>query len=569
MTDLFEQFGEALAEFKMRNIDAAGLHEIIGEFAPLIGVATDMSSLLALSPKTSANSPPDKKSVIKESGDKPNVEKLNFRLCARNGFPKKSDTDRMSVGSTTFDTEIISVSDTALDLSMKRKSKETDLHGSKSKSEFDSKVPMTKTCIIQNNPSVFNKSRHSLESHISGNIPAINPNAFTCESVNVSEPESIVTTTMDNAKELNDLKIKLKHKLENSNAEELQQMYEVKSLSDLKYYQCKLCPRVYDTKYHLNRHLITHGGNRPHHCGQCGKAFSQKCDLNRHMNVHDNLRKHTCFVCGKSFKRADYLSKHERQYCGVLKPHKCSKCFKGFEDVEQLNEHNCAPRREGSMFTCENCIEKFASVDELVVHRKVHSIKEADYQCTKCFDKFTGFTAYVEHFKKHSGERPYTCDLCGKVFTRNHNLMTHMWVHNQEKQHTCPICAKTFTYYSNLQVHLRVHRNERPYKCDECDKGFLTSSDLRRHKRTHSGEKPYHCEKCPAEYARKERLISHMVIHMEDGDNGRDITAENLLSLNGEVSKDSPLPDEDLSMDGIIATEAEDKESKDSSQINY
>ncbi|KAL4236307.1 hypothetical protein ACF0H5_004694 [Mactra antiquata] len=508
MTDLFNQFGDALTGFKMENIDSAGLHEIIGEFAPLLGVATD--SLSVKTPSTV------KTTDVKQSQpERIDPSYVGNKDCMKVNGMKKSEKSSMNGNESGI-----------LDLSMKASvmNNSLELNDLKVLPQFNNQTNKRLASESLIDPSVFKRSRNSIDSHRFETRNAESPVNLAVES---DSPSS--KTNKDSDEESNKCS---------------RLLYEIKTIYDLKYYQCKLCPKIYDTKYHLNRHLITHGGNRPHCCDQCGKSFSQKCDLNRHMNVHNNLRNYACSVCGKSFKRADYLSKHERQYCGVFKPHKCSKCNKGFEDTEQLASHACSQKTDGVTFTCEHCEEKFETVDGLVEHRKIHSNQKQNHQCSKCKEEFTDFSTYVDHFKKHSGERPYTCDLCQKIFSRNHNLMTHMWIHNQQKQHTCQICAKTFTYYSNLQVHLRVHRNERPYKCEECDKGFLTSSDLRRHKRTHSGEKPYKCDQCPAEYARKERLIGHMITHMEEGVEDRDNSNDG-TTRESEISEDSNMIEEE------------------------
>ena len=350
MTDLFNQFGGALSDFKMRNIDSAGLHEIIGEFAPLIGVATD-NVITANSNKSGDDKANEVKTEIKQELDLNEQDK-------KPAVPVSSDS--------------------ALDLSIKPDSpplfkivKVESLQTESVKRELDD------TSMIDH--SVYKKSRHSFDSK-------------QFETRNSCSPVNMVNDTTN-------LETLSNKDLDEESSKFCKLLYEIKSVNDLKYYQCKLCPKVYDTKYHLNRHLISHGGNRPHLCLKCGKSFSQKCDLNRHMNVHNNLRKHACSVCGKTFKRADYLSKHERQYCGVYKPHKCTKCYKGFEELEQLKEHNCNQKTDGITFTCEHCSEKFDSVDSLVDHRKTHQNKKQEYQCTKCKDDFTDFASYVDHFK--------------------------------------------------------------------------------------------------------------------------------------------------------------------------
>lgn len=367
MTDLFNQFGDALTGFKMENIDSAGLHEIIGEFAPLLGVVTDNIGV------REAN-------VVKTAeGKQPPTLPTKLDPLIATSLDKK---DSNKVNGVKKNEKVANENDSSvLDLSLKANKSDNSKLPLEMKvvPQFGSETNKRVASDSLIDPSVYKRSRHSIDSHKFETRNSESPVNLKHDSD--SPPPSVLNRDSDDESKTSKF------------------LYEIKSINDLKYYQCKLCPKLYDTKYHLNRHLITHGGNRPHCCDQCGKSFSQKCDLNRHMNVHNNLRKHACSVCGKTFKRADYLSKHERQYCGVFKPHKCNKCNKGFEDPEQLAEHSCVQRIDGVTFNCEHCEEKFDSVDGLVEHRKTHSNQKQDYQCTKCKEEFTDFSSYVDHFK--------------------------------------------------------------------------------------------------------------------------------------------------------------------------
>lgn len=367
MTDLFQQLGGALNDFKMKNIDSDSLHEIIGEFAPLIGVATDsVHSKTARSEVTASKCEGTPTQTVKAENELTSVPKTS-------STPSNSQTELK-------DSYVRTSTSSALDLSVNSSigSKNENLKRPLTATKAPSLKYQDNSMIDQ---TVYKKSRHSL------GIP-----------VKVKLEQKILSKCVKDVSQEN-------CETQTENCEDIVEdsksnkgLYEVKTVYNLKYYQCKLCPKVYDTKYLLNRHLITHGSNRPFACEQCGKAFSQKCDLNRHMSVHNGARQHSCSVCGKSFKRSDYLAKHERQYCGVQKPHKCQKCHKGFEDHDQLLDHTCSGKSDGS-FDCEQCSESFSSVDALVEHRKCHLKTEQEYKCTRCNEKFPEFMAYVEHFK--------------------------------------------------------------------------------------------------------------------------------------------------------------------------
>ncbi|WAR23915.1 ZN254-like protein [Mya arenaria] len=501
----------------MRNIDSNGLHEIIGEFAPLIGVAMEKTRS-----QDSEDSLEGKKEDLDTDVDvKPNVNILKQAM-------DESECDKSKVVMQGPDFKV--VENNALDLTFKtqdeikqepldpdediktklrdalsRKRANPDtflINGIVEKKRLKSEYPDDSIVFVQPVTALkipmYTKKEDRMSPQLLSNTPT-ESDPFPLGRLVIKEEPGLENETPG----LNERTTGIAESDEGCGQVGL--LYDVKTVNNITYYQCKLCPLIVESTYLLSRHLITHGEKmKPHKCDQCSKAFGQKSDLVRHMNIHNETRNFKCSVCGKAFKRSDYLTKHERQYCGVMKPHKCQRCHKGFEEENQLLEHTCACTNDGKSFSCEHCKAEFETVDGL----------------------------------KHNTEKPYTCDMCGKGFSRNHNLMTHMWIHNQEKQHTCQICAKTFTYFSNLQVHLRVHRNERPYICKQCDKGFLTSSDLRRHQRTHSGEKPYKCKQCPAEYARKERLIAHLVTHVEQGASMHDgSSSENSLGMD-DSSKD-------------------------------
>ncbi|KAH8744490.1 hypothetical protein F5883DRAFT_476278 [Diaporthe sp. PMI_573] len=47
-------------------------------------------------------------------------------------------------------------------------------------------------------------------------------------------------------------------------------------------FPCSQCTKTYVAAKHLNRHMITHTGERPHVCTVCGRAFARRDSLKRH-----------------------------------------------------------------------------------------------------------------------------------------------------------------------------------------------------------------------------------------------------------------------------------------------
>ena len=52
-------------------------------------------------------------------------------------------------------------------------------------------------------------------------------------------------------------------------------------------YACPYCPKTMKMWFKMERHIITHTGDRPYACTNCEKTFNRKDHLDRHLrNIH-------------------------------------------------------------------------------------------------------------------------------------------------------------------------------------------------------------------------------------------------------------------------------------------
>ena len=82
-------------------------------------------------------------------------------------------------------------------------------------------------------------------------------------------------------------------------------------------------------------------------------------------------------------------------------------------------------------------------------------------------------------------------------------------VHLGIKEHKCGECGREFARKDKLNRHVLIHSPNRPtFPCPfktftGCQKTFYRKDKLQRHIFAHSKEKPYKCETCQKFFARK------------------------------------------------------------------
>ncbi|XP_073400456.1 uncharacterized protein [Dendrobates tinctorius] len=166
----------------------------------------------------------------------------------------------------------------------------------------------------------------------------------------------------------------------------------------VKSFPCPECGKRFRYKWHLNKHLRIHRGDKPYLCYECGLCFKEKFNLANHLKIHTGEKPFLCSQCGKRFSTKSNLFEHLRVHTGE-KPFPCSECGKCFKNKSHL----------------------------------------------------------VEHQRIHTGEKPFPCSECGKGFTSKSRLLKHVRVHTGEKPFCCPKCNKNFTQKAHLIRHQKSH----------------------------------------------------------------------------------------------------------------
>ena len=128
-----------------------------------------------------------------------------------------------------------------------------------------------------------------------------------------------------------------------SPAERLKCLSKNKYLIREKKYECPKCPKKFRDRCDVEKHQVTHTGERPFSCSLCDKTFAWADNLNHHLKINhlgekrSSLSKKSfkCLTCLKIFKYSSDLKMHEKLHTSE-KPYKCSKCKKMFQHRKGL-----------------------------------------------------------------------------------------------------------------------------------------------------------------------------------------------------------------------------------------
>ncbi|XP_051567750.1 POZ (BTB) and AT hook-containing zinc finger 1 isoform X3 [Myxocyprinus asiaticus] len=242
---------------------------------------------------------------------------------------------------------------------------------------------------------------------------------------------------------------------------------------------CDLCGKVFRDVYHLNRHKLSHSGEKPYACPVCGLRFKRKDRMSYHVRSHDGSvgKPYVCQSCGKGFSRPDHLNGHIKQVHTTERPHKCQICNASFATRDRLRSHLACHEDK---IPCQVC-GKFLRAAYMTDHLKKHSEgphnycgicnKDGQENAGKCphqdsdgsdaaFGDLSNGTE-LKHEQKAEGEE---LEVTSFIFNgQPDDTVTSPSGSKQnpdhEKKFVCGVCGQTFRTKSYLNKHHhRVHK---------------------------------------------------------------------------------------------------------------
>ncbi|KAM9814033.1 POZ (BTB) and AT hook-containing zinc finger 1 isoform 1-T1 [Neosynchiropus ocellatus] len=243
---------------------------------------------------------------------------------------------------------------------------------------------------------------------------------------------------------------------------------------------CDICGKVFRDVYHLNRHKLSHSGEKPYACHVCGLRFKRKDRMSYHVRSHDGSvgKPYVCQSCGKGFSRPDHLNGHIKQVHTTERPHKCQICNASFATRDRLRSHLACHEDK---IPCKVC-GKFLRAAYMTDHLKKHSEVTHNYCdiCNKDGQEDPGKCPHLESEESDPsfGELPNSDDLKSPHKPDRPDLDLASLACNgssadilgssegpksktdPEKKFTCGICGQAFRTKSYLNKHQhRVHKS--------------------------------------------------------------------------------------------------------------
>ncbi|XP_060533642.1 MDS1 and EVI1 complex locus protein EVI1-A-like isoform X2 [Cylas formicarius] len=232
-------------------------------------------------------------------------------------------------------------------------------------------------------------------------------------------------------------------------------------------FMCDRCPKRYEKRSSLERHLKWHDNIRDYECEQCYKSFFTSNELLCHARLmHSNEETFFCEICGKGFVRSDYLRRHMAYHAKYVDS-SCPVCKKLFRSETKLANHMEAGHDANGV-----SLEKPKSRTQ-TGKNKIPGHYKAKCVCKICKKVIANPFGLRVHYKSHLKLKSFKCEFCGVLLQSPISLKRHHELHKDPNyKYSCKICHARKSSAAELDYHTNtVHKTKR-YKCHICSEAF-------------------------------------------------------------------------------------------------
>ncbi|XP_048486126.1 PR domain zinc finger protein 15 isoform X3 [Plutella xylostella] len=275
---------------------------------------------------------------------------------------------------------------------------------------------------------------------------------------------------------------------------------------------CRECVCAFDTRELYFDHLKeVHGDTTPFRCSMCPRGFQEKLKLDRHIILHNkSIIKSVPVETETSDAVAQIIAavstdidpdpQNNEQVIRFKQRHKCEMCGTEFRVkgcwLRHINKKHNGQRRPA----CRECGRDFDTRELLFEHLKQHGGRKPPYTCTLCPRVYTERVRFDSHMMRHYGIRFKRSEAkpgvasAQTVAAVSKNKKGGSQNKSVSRKKTAQLATPTFSAVIKI------------YACARCKSTFISSYALNRHK-LHC--RTMECEVCDSKFENLECLVEH------------------------------------------------------------
>ena len=299
---------------------------------------------------------------------------------------------------------------------------------------------------------------------------------------------------------------------------------------------CPHCPRSFPWTSSLERHILTHTGEKPYKCDECPLWFTTKSNCDRHL-----IRKHGNNNVDKEAGGSDVsASLPIKQGQVPERPFKCSLCPSStFSSEKKLKKHQAVKHCPGGGgASSEESANSSREADEINV------VDEAD-KADEAHNSSKGSTSSGSSSSSALNDCPFKCHLCDEGFPERKEAIEHVKsAHAKKFEEWVARGAFDVAPIDEASLQQQIPQQQQPdldagetfdqirgkfpdyvnrkIICLFCLRKFWSAEDLRRHVRSHTGDRPYTCDICHRKFSLKHSMLRHRKKHDSGVSSGGD-----------------------------------------------